>query len=137
MMCGKKLLLVDSFYAMFTPRQVQQFLGCSRATLYRTLRMARIERYYLPNHPGSKYIWGCSLYKLLGTPAGMKVVKKFGNHKLLLDIEDIELMNKMGVPKECVIPSINFGLIPVKENKIPWWYEKAIKGLLVLPLPYK
>ena len=79
---------------MFTPSQVQQFLGCSRATLYRTLRIAGIERYYIPNHPGSKYIWGCKLYKLLQTPAGKKVIKKYGSDELLTDIKGIELRNQ-------------------------------------------
>ena len=122
---------------MFTPSQVQQFLGCSRATLYRTLRIAGIERYYIPNHPGSKYIWGCKLYKLLQTPAGKKVIKKYGSDELLTDIKGIELINGMGVSRKSLIQAIQIGLIPVKENRIPWWYENAVNGLLLLPLPHK
>lgn len=138
-MAGKpiKELEVDSFYTMFTLRQVQKALGCSRATLYRTLKIAKIERYYIPNHPGAKYIWGCRLYKLLKTPAGKKLTRKFGRDKTLPDVECTEVLKGTGVSRECLIQAMYLGLIPVEENQIPWWFEKAVTGLLVLPLPYK
>lgn len=132
-----KRLEIDSFYTMFTLRQVQKALGCSRATLYRILKTSGLERYYIPNHPGSKYIWGCRLYKLLETPAGKKLIRKYGSDETLPNIEGTEVLKEIGVPQECLIQAMRLGLIPVEENQIPWWYEKAVKGLLVLPLPYK
>ena len=136
MACGKKLK-VDSFYALFPLRQVQRALECSKSTLYRTLKTSGLERYYIPNHRGTAYIWGCRLYKLLETPAGKKLSRKYGSKKGLPDIEGIEVLKGMGVSDEALIQAIHFGLIPVEENKIPWWFEQSVTGFLLLPLPHK
>lgn len=133
-----KRLEVDSFYTMFTPRQVQKALGCSRATLYRTLKKAGIERYYIPNHPGGKYIWGCSLYKLVETPIVKKTLKKYYGQDKLPSSNNIEKIARVaGMPFENIKEAIVFGWIPVVNGEIAWWYENVVKGLLKLPLPSK
>lgn len=132
-----KKLVVDSFYAMFTLRQVQRALGCSRATLYRTLKKAGIERYYIPNHPGSKYIWGCSLYKLAKTPVARKAMKRCCVTKTLPEYEIEKISKVIGMSIEHARQSVSLGWIPLFANEVPWWYEKAVKGMLKLPLPFK
>ena len=94
-------LVVDSFYAMFTPRQVQKALGCSRATLYRTLKRAGVKLYFIPNHPGAKYIWGISLYKLLETPAAKKLIKKHRNKGEFPNSNIKNISARLGLPLEC------------------------------------
>ncbi|MBR2139380.1 MAG: hypothetical protein IJ963_00760 [Phascolarctobacterium sp.] len=130
-------LVVDSFYTMFTLRQVQKALGCSRATLYRTLKATEIERYYIPNHPGPKYIWGCSLYKLLTTPIVKKVIKKRRGQEKLPICDAQEIAENLGLPSEYVKQSLTLGWLPTINGKVPWWYEKAVHGLLKLPLASK
>ena len=130
-------LVVDSFYTMFTPRQVQNALGCSRATLYRTLKSAGIERYYIPNHPGRKYIWGCSLYKLVKTAAAKKAIKRYGVQNELTECEIQNISKIIGLSTEAIKQSITLGWIPLVTNGVPWWYEKAVLGLLKIPLAFR
>lgn len=130
-------LTFDSFYTMFTLRQVQNALGCSRATLYRTLGRAGIVRYYVPNHPGPKYVWACSLLKLIGTPALKKVVKYKKKSFSLTDVEVNLLANRLELTTEQTVMGLECGLIPLIDSESPWWFEKAVKGILLLPLPYK
>lgn len=129
--------VVKNFYTMITVRQLQLILGCSRATIYRTLKSANIERYFVPNHPGAKYLWGCSLIKLLNTPALKKVAKRrrcFSSANL----DDANTMSeRLGIPSYQVEIGVAFGFIPIVDGEIPLWYIQAIRGLLVLPLPYK
>ena len=129
--------IIDSFYSMLTIRQLQLILGCSKATVYRTIKNAKIERYYVPHHPGFKYLWACSLLKLIDTPAIKKLAKRRKCNDSLSSVDIAVCANNLGLTKEQVIIGLMCGLIPIVNNKIPWWYEKAVKGLLVLPLPYK
>lgn len=130
-------LVVDSFYTMFTLRQLEKTLGCSRATLYRTLKSAGVERYYIPNHPGAKYIWGCSLHKLIKTAAAKKAIKRYGVPKDWPEYETEKISKTIGLSTEAIKQSLTLGWIPLIDDEIPWWYEKAVNGILKLPLPFK
>ena len=129
--------VVNNFYTMITVRQLQLILGCSKATVYRTIKNAKIERYYVPHHPGFKYLWGCSLLKLIDTPAIKKLAKRRKSNILLSDVDIAVCSKNLGLSKEHATAGLLCGLIPIVNNEIPWWYEKAVKGLLILPLPYK
>ena len=132
-----KRLEVDSFYTMFTLRHVQKALGCSRATLYRTLKKAGIERYYIPNHPGPKYIWGCSLYKLLNTPIYMKYFRRSSFSDVLESNMSLKYAVELDVDYRIINAGIKSGIVPVENGEIPWWYINSIKGMLKLSLPHK
>ena len=129
--------VVDSFYRMLTLSQLQKLLRCSRATLYRTVKRAKIELYYVPNHPGHKYVWACSLLKLIGTPAVKKLAKRVSSNCSMEDEVVAKFAKKLGLTKKQATIGLLCGLLPIVNDEIPWWYEKAVKGLLVLPLPYK
>ena len=129
--------IIDSFYSMLTIRQLQIILGCSKATVYRTIKNAKIERYYVPHHPGFKYLWACSLLKLIDTPAIKKLAKRRKYNDSLSSVDITVCANNLGLTKEQVRIGLMCGLIPIVNKEIPWWYEKAVKGVLILPLPYK
>lgn len=129
--------IVNSFYTMLTVRQLQKILDCSRATIYRTLKKADVEMYFVPNHPGPKYIWGCSLIKLLKTPAVKKVAKRRGFCYSASVDGGKKMYERIGIPPHQVSIGVALGFIPIVDGAIPLWYIQATRGLLVLPLPYK
>jgi len=129
--------VVDSFYRMLTLSQLQKLLRCSRATLYRTVKRAKIELYYVPNHPGHKYVWACSLLKLIGTPALKKAVKHSSCNEIINEVNVHKIASELNLTSEEASIGLECGLIPLINNEPPWWFVKAVKGFLVLPLPYR
>ena len=125
---------INSLYQMFTTPQVQKLLGCSRATVYRILKTSNLKRYYVPHHPGAKYVWACDLYKIIRTAAFRKVARNFvvRDERVPKTLETI-----LGLTDIEINAGLSCGIIPNVDGVVPIWYQQAVTGLWVLPLPYK
>ena len=66
-----------------------------------------------------------------------KVVKHSGCTFVLGEVNVPKIASELNLTSEEASIGLECGLIPLINNELPWWFVKAVKGFLVLPLPYR
>lgn len=131
---------------------IKRILGCSLATVYRTLGRAQMPLYFVPNHRSATLIHSASLWRIAATPAWRKYLKRIRYRmaakrclkKLLSQYgsSDVFVWYEGGLFEpltlEEVVSAADNGLLPCDSAyNCPTWFYAILNGVFCLPLPQK
>lgn len=147
---NKRLFKVTSIDDFDIVPSLSRKLGCSQATMYRTLQRAKIPIYHVPNRSGTVLLHSASLWQLATTPVFKKYVKSIGLSSKTLRLEsnasteryDVTLAQALEsgllplTPKQALLAA-ECGLIPHKNKVLEPWFVMYLEGSLKCLLPRK
>lgn len=143
---------VHSLYDVEIIPSLQQKLGCSTATIYRTIKSSRLPILHLPHKRSQILIPDFSLWKICASPIWKKYLKRIkyklpGKRRLAklsaiyADSDLITLFNESWFEPLTLAETVagaETGLIPADDKlNLPVWFIAALKGLASLGLPTK
>lgn len=144
------LFTVSSLHDIELIPSVSRKLGCSQATMYRTLEKARIPLYHVPNRSGTVILLSATLWRLVNTPIFKKYIKRLGlsakNLKVLPDLrtnkEDVTITQAVAsgllpITLEQALLAAECGLIPNTDQVLEPWFMLYLKGQVQTLLPRK
>lgn len=145
-----RLFEVTSIYNIEIIPALSVKLGCSQATMYRTLLRAKIPIYHVPNRPGNVLLLAASLWRLATTPVFKKYIRSLGLSAKTLKLKTPDVTDKYSITlsqavKSGLLPltveqallAAECGLIPHKDQVLESWFVLYLEGYLPCLLPSK
>lgn len=144
--------LYNSVYDFEIIPSLMHKIGCSQATIYRILIQVNMPIYHLPYKRSQVVIHGWDLWRIAGTAAWKKYLKRRGYKlyrkrklrrllKLYADSDVITLYSEgsfKGLTLAEVVSAVDCGLIPVDSKmNLPALFISSVLGLLRIELPRK